>query len=97
MTDLVERVAKSDAEFDGRAWEAMPAADRKRYLARAGKSVAICVHESAMAPLGLGQAPSDPGEYVDYDGFTWRVDSDYGRGRRDSMAAIMCLMPPEAP
>lgn len=47
MKDLVERGAKSDAEFDGRSWLGMPAAERKRYLARAERSVAIVAGELA--------------------------------------------------
>lgn len=91
MTDtLIERVAKSDAEFDGRTWLGMPAAERKRYLARAEKSVAICA--AACMAWAQGSVDPDNGDWGDYRvdscGLPWKANSEYGRARCDAAHEI---------
>lgn len=39
MTTMVERVAQSQCEFDGRPWLSMPKAERDRYKQRAIKAI----------------------------------------------------------
>lgn len=46
---LVEGMARSDAEFDGRDWEGMGRADRDRYKARCTRSLAV-VYEAVKEP-----------------------------------------------
>jgi len=43
----IEAAARSDAEFDGRTFEAMGRADRDRYLARSAKAITAFIEAAA--------------------------------------------------
>lgn len=51
--ELIALMARADAGFDGRPFEAMPAADRKRYIARSTAALA------AIEAAGMRVVPED--------------------------------------
>lgn len=63
--DMVERAARSDSSFDGRTFDALGTADKKRYLARSRASLAAAYGWRAM-----DSAPKDGTDilvYYDHD------------------------------
>lgn len=61
MTTMIERVAISQSEFDGRPWMSMPKGERDRYMGRAHAAIeAMREPNAAMIKANLDSCPLAP-------------------------------------
>lgn len=91
MTDLtrdklVEIIARSDAEFDGRPFDGMARADRDRYRERAAKSLAAIAEDAAIVPRELQWSNQTPIDRLDHEYKVMVSASDLSRPAHEEPA-----------